>query len=211
MARADPDQPSAELLIEAYRRGIFPMVSDAARLEWYSPDPRGVLPLDGFHVPRSLARLVRSGRFELRTDTCFETVMRACAAPRPDADGTWIDERLIAAYCDLHRRGAAHSIEAYFEDQLVGGLYGVHLGRAFFGESMFSRPDQGGSNASKVCLVRLVALLRERGFLLLDTQFQNEHLRQFGCVEIPRDEYLRLLTEALHRRAPWPSAGKLAG
>jgi leucyl/phenylalanyl-tRNA--protein transferase len=201
----DPQRPSAELLIAAYARGIFPMADPRTReIEWFSPDPRGIFPIESFHVPRRLARTVRSGRFEIRTNTAFETVMRECAALRAARPQTWIDERLIAAYVDLHRRGGAHSIEAWREGVLVGGLYGVHLGGAFFGESMFSRPERGGTDASKVCLVHLVELLRQHGFTLLDTQLSNPHLEQFHCLEIPRADYLVLLQRALRCPARWP-------
>ncbi len=212
MASVDPQQPTAELLIAAYVRGIFPMVDPrTGEIEWFSPDPRGIFPLDdGFHVPRRLARTVRSGRFEIRTDTAFEAVMRECAALRARRPQTWIDERLVVAYVDLHRRGAAHSLEAWRDGELVGGLYGVHLGGAFFGESMFSRPERGGTDASKVCLVHLVQLLRQHGFSLLDTQLSNPHLEQFNCLEIPRADYLTLLQRALRRPARWPSAHVLS-
>ena len=199
------------MLVAAYSRGIFPMVDTAnGRIDWYSPDPRGVIPLAEFHVPKSLARVVRSDRFQIRTDTRFEEVMRHCAESRSGREGTWIDERLVAAYAGLHAEGGAHSIEAWCGDELVGGLYGVHLGAAFFGESMFSLPEKGGTDASKVCLVRLVELLRARAFALLDTQFWNEHLDQFGCVEVPRDRYLKDLAAALTREARWPEPGALA-
>ena len=194
----------------AYSRGIFPMVDPASgSVEWYSPDPRGVIPLAAFHASKSLGRVVRGGRFAIRTDTCFEQVMRLCAEARPGREGSWIDERLVQAYVGLHDDGAAHSIEAWRDGELVGGLYGVHLGAAFFGESMFSLPKRGGTDASKVCLVRLVDLLRERDFALLDTQFWNEHLDQFGCAEIPREQYLRELATALTREAGWPDPGDL--
>ena len=211
MCRSTPQQPSAELLIAAYARGIFPMADPHTReIEWFSPDPRGIFPLDDFHVPRRLARTVRAGRFEIRTNTAFETVMQECAALRARRPQTWIDERLIAAYVDLHRRGAAHSLEAWRDGALVGGLYGVHLGGAFFGESMFSRPERGGTDASKVCLVHLVTLLRRQGFSLLDTQLSNPHLEQFNCLEIPRADYLVLLQRALRRPARWPAAPVLS-
>ncbi len=198
------------MLVAAYSRGIFPMVDTASgRVEWYSPDPRGVIPLAAFHASKSLGRVVRGGRFAIRTDTCFEQVMRLCAEARPGREGSWIDERLVQAYVGLHDDGAAHSIEAWRDGELVGGLYGVHLGAAFFGESMFSLPKRGGTDASKVCLVRLVDLLRERDFALLDTQFWNEHLDQFGCAEIPREQYLRELATALTREAAWPDPGDL--
>ncbi|MEE9282114.1 MAG: leucyl/phenylalanyl-tRNA--protein transferase, partial [Myxococcota bacterium] len=159
--------------------------------------------------PRSLARVVRAGRFELRTDTCFETVMHACAESRQGREETWIDERMVAAYAGLHRASLAHSVEAWRDERLVGGLYGVHIGAAFFGESMFSLPERGGTDASKVCLVRLVEFMRARGFALLDTQFTTEHLARFGCVEIPRPDYLRAVSAAIARDAPWPAPGPL--
>lgn len=200
----DPQRPTAALLIWAYTRGIFPMVHDrSGEVEWYSPDPRGVFPLDAFHVPRRLERVLRSERFEIRTDTAFEDVMRACAEARPSRPSTWLDERLIRAYVDLHQMGAAHSVEAWREHQLVGGVYGVHLGKAFFGESMFHRPERGGTDASKVCLASLVQTLRAHDFELFDTQFWNPHLDQFGCVEISRAEYLARLERALAGRASW--------
>jgi leucyl/phenylalanyl-tRNA--protein transferase len=200
----DPDRPCPDLLAWAYSSGIFPMVDpQTGEIDWYSPDPRGIIPLDGFRVPDSLARLVRGDRFEIRVDTAFEQVIRACAAPRADDRLTWIDQRLIEAYTALHRRGHAHCIEAYREGRLVGGLYGVSLGAAFFGESMFVRAELGGSNASKVALVWLVRHLRQRGYELLDTQFWNPHLEQFGCTEIPRADYLRRLASALRRDDRW--------
>ena len=207
----DPQTPTPELLIAAYSRGIFPMVdSRDDEVGWYSPDPRAIIPLDSFHVSRSLARVVRSGRFDVRTDTSFEVVMRACAEARPGREETWIDDRMVAAYVGLHRAGLAHSLEAWREDRLVGGLYGVHIGAAFFGESMFSVGELGGTDASKVCLVRLVELMRAREFALLDTQFTTEHLVRFGCIEIPRPQYLRKLAAALGREARWPTPGPLA-
>jgi len=176
------------------------------RIDYYSPDPRAILPLDDLHVPRSLARVAKSGAFELRSDTAFERVIRACAEPRADRRETWLDERLIAPYVELHRAGFAHSVEAWRGGELVGGLYGVHLGAAFFGESMFSRPESGGRDSSKLCLVQLVEWLRAGGFRLLDTQFKTAHLQRFGCVEIPRAHYLKLLEAAVQRRARWLGA-----
>jgi leucyl/phenylalanyl-tRNA--protein transferase len=206
----DPDRPTPELLIWAYRRGVFPMSNpDTGAMEWFSPDPRAILPLDRFHVPRRLERVRRSGRFAIATDTAFDQVIRECAAPRPRRERTWIDARLIDAYVRLHRRGLAHSIEAYRDGVLVGGLYGVQLGAAFFGESMFTEPARGGSDASKVCLVRLVELLRKQGFELFDTQLQNAHTARFGCTEIPRARYLERLSHALRRHSDWPEPGPL--
>jgi leucyl/phenylalanyl-tRNA--protein transferase len=181
------------VLVQGYREGRFPMGLDGGEIGWFSPDPRGVLPLDACHAPRRLARLVRSGAFTVHIDRAFETVMRACAARREE--GTWINDEILASYTALHRLGLAHSVEAWREGELVGGLYGVHLGGAFFGESMFHRaPD-----ASKVALVALVERLVQRNFLLLDTQWVTAHLAQFGAIEIPRRQYLRLLSMALGR------------
>lgn len=198
------ERPNAELLLRAYARGIFPMVDPrTGALDYYSPDPRAVIPLDAFHVPKSLARVAKSGVFEIRTDAAFEQVIRACAESRPGRPETWLDERLIRPYLELHEHGFAHSVEAWREGRLVGGLYGVHLGAAFFGESMFSRPEEGGRDSSKVCLVTLIEWLRAGGFHLLDTQFRTQHLDRFGCVEIPREEYLDRLEEALARHGRW--------
>jgi leucyl/phenylalanyl-tRNA--protein transferase len=201
----DLQSPDRRLLLWAYCNGVFPMADpDTHRLEWFCPDPRGIIPIDDrFHVPRNLARLVRQGKFEIRSDSRFDEVIRACAAPRIHDDETWIDGRIIGAYGDLHRHDHAHTVEAWLDGELVGGLYGVHVGGAFFGESMFSRPELGGSNASKVCLVHLVEHLRNRGFALLDTQFWNEHLDQFGCVEIPASEYRHRLDAALALDIAW--------
>ncbi len=206
----NPDNPNPELLLWAYARGIFPMAdSRTRRIGWYSPDPRGILPLDDLHVSKSLARVVRAGRFEIRTDTAFERVMRECSSPSPGRGDTWIDERLIRAYGELHERGHAHSVEAWRGEDLVGGLYGVHLRAAFFGESMFSRPEIGGTDSSKVCLVHLVSVLNDRHFRLLDTQFLTPHLARVGCIEISRERYLRRLESALSAEAGWPRAGVL--
>lgn len=199
-------------LLAAYRQGYFPMAEPArrgrgSRLAWFNPDPRCILPLDRFHVPRSLARTVRRATFRVTADTAFDRVIRGCAAPRRHEPGTWIDERIIHAYGLLHEAGSAHSIEAWLGDEpdrtLVGGLYGVRIGAAFFAESKFSRPERGGTDASKVCLVHLVHHLRRRGFTLLDVQFPNPHLEQFGPVEIPRDDYLARLTRAADAEADW--------
>jgi leucyl/phenylalanyl-tRNA--protein transferase len=179
------------LLVRAYREGIFPMALEAGEIGWFSPDPRGIIPLDAFRVPARLARVVRQGRFEIRIDTAFEAVMRACAE-RP-GEGTWISEEIIESYMALHRLGLAHAIETWQDGRLVGGLYGVQLGGAFFGESMFHR----ATDASKVALAALVDRLQRRGFLLLDVQWVTPHLEQFGAVEIPRRRYLALLKRAL--------------
>ncbi len=185
----DAEPIPAGLLLEGYARGIFLMAMRAGELAWFSPDPRAIIPLETFHVPRGLARVLRKCPFEIRIDSCFETVMRSCA----ERDETWIDERMIASYCELHRLGFAHSVEAWRGDELAGGLYGVSLGGAFFGESMFTRI----TDASKVALHALVTRLRQRAFTLLDTQWITPHLATFGAVEISRKRYLRMLSLAL--------------
>ena len=205
----DTVTPTADSLVRAYASGIFPMADEEGHVRWYRPDPRAILPLDAFHVPASLARVVRRGRFVVEADRDFEGVMRACAAPATDRPETWISEELIAGYVTLHRYGLAHSIECRDESgELVGGLYGVALAGAFFGESMFSR----ARDASKVALVHLVERLRAGGFDLLDVQFRTDHLSRFGVVEIPAAQYERRLEAALRVRAEWdvgapPSAG----
>jgi leucyl/phenylalanyl-tRNA--protein transferase len=186
----DPD-----LLLRAYSVGVFPMANtrDAADVFWVEPKKRGVLPLDGFHLSRSLAKTIRSDRFTVTVDQAFSQVVSLCAestALRPD---TWINPEIEAAYAELHRRGYAHSVESWRDGTLVGGLYGVRLGAAFFGESMFSR----ATDASKVALAHLVARLKAGGFRLLDCQFLTDHLASFGTIEIPRDAYVVLLDEAL--------------
>ena len=183
---------SPDTLLTAYASGWFPMSVAPGDIRWYSPDPRGIIPLDTFHAPRRLARTVRQERFELRVDTSFRGVITACAE-RPDPDGNWIDDEILESYCRLHDLGIAHSVETWQDGALVGGLYGVALNGAFFGESMFHR----ARDASKVALAALVDRLRGRGFVLLDTQWVTDHLVQFGAIEIPRRRYLRLLDHAL--------------
>jgi leucyl/phenylalanyl-tRNA--protein transferase len=175
----------------AYRHGIFPMADErSGEVLWFRPDPRAVIPLDGFHVSRSLARTLRRGRFEVRVDTAFETVMRGCA-DRPE--GSWISERFVEVYGALHRAGKAHSVEAWRDRRLVGGVYGLALGGAFMAESMFHRE----TDASKVSLAALVGRLSERGFTVLDVQYMTPHLESLGAVEITRREYERRLERAL--------------
>jgi leucyl/phenylalanyl-tRNA---protein transferase len=188
-----------DLLLQAYRIGVFPMGErrDDPKLYWLDPRLRAVLPLDGFHLPRRLARTVRSGHFEVAADTAFVEVLRACAEPRPGHPESWINEPIIELYSELHRRGRAHSVECRRGGQLVGGLYGVSVGATFFGESMFSRER----DASKVALVHLVARLIKGGFRLLDCQFMTEHLRSFGAIEVPRDDFRELLADAVGRDA----------
>ncbi len=189
---------NAQLLLRAYAVGIFPMAesADSADLYWFDPERRGILPLDGFHVPKRLKRTVRAGTFELRFDSDFRAVIEACAESTAERPKTWINADIVRLYTELHEQGFAHAVETWRDGRLVGGLYGVSLGAAFFGESMFSRE----TDASKVALVHLVARLRAGGFTLLDTQFVTEHLSRFGAVEIPRAEYRRHLAQALAKR-----------
>ncbi|MCA8959159.1 MAG: leucyl/phenylalanyl-tRNA--protein transferase [Planctomycetes bacterium] len=192
-------------LLTAYAQGFFPMAEgrDEPTIHWFHPDPRAILPLDAFDPSRSVRSLIRRGVFDLRSDTAFAEVIQECARPRPSQDETWINPEIIDAYIELHRIGHAHSIEAWVGDRLVGGLYGVHIGAAFFGESMFHRPDLGGTNASKVCLAHLVSHLNDRGFQLLDVQLQSPHMERLGSIEIPRDEFIQRLAHAVRRRATW--------
>lgn len=184
----DPDF-TPELIIRAYCMGIFPMGDEEGGIRWYSPDPRCIIDLNEFHASDRLTRTYRKGRYEVCIDTAWERVIRECA----ERETTWITDDVIEAYTQLHQMGIAHSVEAYAGGQLAGGLYGVSLGGAFMGESMFHR----ATDASKVCLVFLVERLRERGYVLLDCQYMTEHLRRFGAKLIPRDEYLRRLSHAL--------------
>ncbi len=188
-----------ELLLKAYASGVFPMAESAADPEvfWVRPETRGVIPLDAFHVPKSLKKVIRQQRFDVRFDTSFEAVIDACAEQRDERKSTWINAPIREAYVGLFAKGHCHSVEAWSGDRLVGGLYGVRLGRAFFGESMFSKE----TDASKVCLVHLVERMRERGFALLDTQFTTEHLKRFGAIDVPRGRYERLLEKALKGQA----------
>jgi leucyl/phenylalanyl-tRNA--protein transferase len=199
------DIVTPSLLLRAYAAGIFPMAdsADDPTLYWIEPRLRGVLPLDGFHVPRRLARTVRSDRFEVRVDDDFEAVIDACAAPRPGRRLTWINEPIRRVYGELFRLGHVHTVESWREGRLAGGLYGVALAGAFFGESMFSVER----DASKVALVHLVARLRRGGFRLLDAQFLTEHLSQFGAVEIGRADYLKQLAQALSAEATFRTGG----
>ena len=188
-----------DLLLQAYRIGVFPMGErrDDPKLYWLDPRLRAVLPLDGFHLPHRLARTIRAGRLEVSADTAFADIVRACAEPRPGHPESWINAPIVELYSELHRRGHAHSVECRIDGRLVGGLYGVSVGAAFFGESMFSRER----DASKVALVHLVARLIKGGFRLLDCQFMTEHLRSFGAIEIPREEFRILLADAIDRPA----------
>lgn len=192
-----------EILLRAYAVGLFPMAEhrDDSTLYWIDPEKRGILPLNGFHIPRRLRRTVRRNVFDIRCDTAFADVIRACAAPGPKRDESWINDEIVALYTDLFELGRAHSIEAWRDGELVGGLYGVSLGAAFFGESMFSSVR----DASKVALVHLVARLRKGGYRLLDTQFVTDHLNQFGAVEVARTGYRQKLSDALDLSASFPA------
>ena len=180
-----------ELLLHAYRHAVFPMAMEDGEIAWFSPDPRAIIPLDTFHVPHGLKRTLKKNRFEIRIDTAFEEVMRSCA----QRDETWINDEIIASYVNLHRLGHAHSVEAWLDGELAGGLYGVSIGGAFFGESMFHEV----TDASKVALHALVERLRARKFTLLDTQWLTPHLVTFGATEIPRLEYQRRLEGSVDR------------
>ncbi|HZZ43391.1 MAG TPA: leucyl/phenylalanyl-tRNA--protein transferase [Tepidisphaeraceae bacterium] len=181
-------------LLTAYSQGIFPMADPDGTIRWYSADPRGIFPLDSFHTPHTLQQLIKQNHFQIRINHDFESTMRACMSQR--AGETWINEKLIRAYTHLHELGFAHSVEAWHDNQLVGGLYGVSIGAAFFGESMFHTHP----NASKVALVHLVQRLNDREFELLDTQASTPHLARFGCIEIPATDYLTRLNQAISKR-----------
>lgn len=184
-----------QVLLKAYACGIFPMAESAEdnALYWIEPERRGILPLDRVHIPRSLARTIRRGGFEVRVDKNFEAVIEGCAAPRSGRRSTWINGRIRGLYRELFALGHCHTVEVWQDGELTGGLYGVHLGRAFFGESMFSR----ARDASKIALVYLIARLKYGGFTLLDTQFVTGHLARFGAIEVSREEFQRFLEDAL--------------
>ncbi|MHA8084941.1 leucyl/phenylalanyl-tRNA--protein transferase [Aquirufa antheringensis] len=184
---------TAETLVYAYASGVFPMAEETGEILWYSPDPRAIIPIQSYQPAKSLRPFINQKRFEIRIDTSFEQVMRNCALPRPTENETWISEEMIAAYTELHRMGLAHSVEAWQDGKLVGGLYGVALGAAFFGESMFSFV----SNSSKVAFHYLVQILREQNYQLLDSQMMNDNVLRYGAVDIPRSAYLRRLAKAL--------------
>lgn len=188
----------ADLLLHAYRNAVFPMALENGEIGWFSPDPRAIIPLDTFHIPHGLRRTLKRGAFEIRVDAAFEEVMRGCAA----REETWISEEIVESYVQLHQMGRAHSMEAWLDGELVGGLYGVALGGAFFGESMFHTVR----DASKVALCALVERLRSRGFTLLDTQWITPHLQTFGALEIPRSVYRQLLAASLARDVKFSEA-----
>ena len=192
-----------EIILEAYATGIFPMANseDDPELFWVFPDHRGVLPLDQFHLPKRLMRTLKSERFTITVDTCFEQVIRACAAQRTDRPTTWINQPILDLYSQLYKMGYCHSIEAWYGGELAGGLYGISLGSAFFGESMFTRK----TDASKIALAYLVARLIHGGYNLLDTQFVTDHLKRFGTIEISREDYLTRLAQALETQGDFYS------
>lgn len=192
----------AERLLLAYRQGIFPWSVNP--ITWWSPDPRAIIPLDSFHTPRRLERVMRQGKFEVTWDQDFLGVMRGCAKPRPDESGTWISPLFIKAYCALHRLGWAHSVECWRDGKLVGGVYGVAVGGLFAGESMFHEE----SNASSVVLITLLEACHTAGYVLFDTQMTTSHTERFGAVNIPRKEYLRCLHAALEIHPAPLSPGK---
>lgn len=198
---------STEELLYAYANGFFPMAErrDSEELFWFHPEQRGVLPLERFYIPRRLAKTIKQKPYRITADTAFSDVIAACAAPRKRERDSWINPHIITLYTGLHHQGYAHSIETWEEGRLVGGLYGVSLGGAFFGESMFSR----ATDASKIALVALIAILRDVGYALLDTQYVNDHLKQFGVEEIFRDDYMARLRYAL-QISPSPSSRFMA-
>jgi leucyl/phenylalanyl-tRNA--protein transferase len=190
-------QLTPEQLLYGYVNGVFPMAEGRkGRVYWYSPDPRAIIPLDTYKPQRSLRPVLNRGEFDIRINEAFQIVIRHCAAPRRDDTSTWISEEIIAAYTQLHRQGFAHSVEAYYAGELAGGLYGVAIGGAFFGESMFYLR----SNASKVAFHHLIEQLRRRQFVLLDSQFMNDNVQRYGAVDIPRDTYLELLGRAIRQQ-----------
>lgn len=187
---------TADDLIYGYINGIFPMADSDGMLYWYAPDPRAIIPIETYKPAKSLRPVLNKNQFEVRIDADFEQVMRNCALPRSDSDSSWISEEIVEAYTDLHRMGLAHSVETYMDGRLVGGLYGVSLGAAFFGESMFYRVP----NASKVAFHHLILILRQQRYELLDTQFINDNVLRFGAVEIPKSDYLLLLKQAVRKK-----------
>ena len=199
------DIVTPETLLRAYAYGIFPMADDRNddTLFWVDPDERGIIPLDSFKISRSLKKAIRLDRYTITSDRAFRDVMRGCAVTKTGRETTWISERIESLYCALHARGAAHSIECWHEDNLVGGLYGVSIAGAFFGESMFHTM----TDASKVALAHLIARLKAGSYRLLDTQFVTDHLKQFGAIEISREDYHQRLNIALNTPADYSAAG----
>ncbi len=187
---------TADDLIDGYVNGIFPMADNDGNLDWYAADPRAIIPIKTYQPSHSLRPILNKRQFEIRINTNFEAVMKGCMQPRADSSETWISQEIIEAYCSLHHKGFAHSVEAYFENQLVGGLYGVAIGAAFFGESMFYIK----ANASKVAFHYLIEVLKKQGYTLLDTQFMNDNVKRYGAIEISKERYLVLLEQALKQK-----------
>lgn len=192
---------SCKQLLHAYRNGIFPWFDDSQPILWWSPNPRLIIQPNDLHISRSLRKTLKKGQFQVTSDTCFNAVMRACAEPRENQDGTWITDEMLDAYTELHEQGYAHSVEAWSNKQLVGGLYGVAIGKVFFGESMFSR----ASNASKAAFTLLMTTLKTSGFELVDCQVQTDHLQSLGAHEISRQHFLDLLVDLTQAPTRWPS------
>jgi leucyl/phenylalanyl-tRNA---protein transferase len=192
-----------QVLLQAYAAGVFPMAESASdpALYWVEPEERGIIPLDGFHISRSLRKRVKQQTYDIRIDTAFNQVIAECAAKSDSRKETWINKRIVSLYSQLHKMGCAHSVESWHEGELVGGLYGIRIGAAFFGESMFSR----ATDASKVALVHLIARLKYGGFTLLDAQFVNPHLLQFGSLAVKKADYHKLLEPALEKDADFKS------
>ena len=188
---------TADDLIYGYINGIFPMADADGTLYWYAPDPRAIIPIHTYKPAKSLRPVLNRNQFEIRIDTAFTDVMRACSVPRSEDDSVWISNEIIDAYTELHEMGLAHSVETYIDNRLVGGLYGVAMGSVFFGESMFSQV----SNASKVAFHHLILILRQQQYTLLDTQFINDNVRRYGAIEIPKADYLRQLKKGLRQKA----------
>ena len=191
------DKLIADDLIYGYINGIFPMADSDGTLYWYAPDPRAIIPIHTYKPAKSLRPILNRNQFEIRINTAFTEVMQCCSKPRSEDDSVWISEEIVNAYTELHQMGLAHSVETYIDNRLVGGLYGVSLGAAFFGESMFHHVD----NASKVAFHHLILMLRQQQFTLLDTQFINDNVRRYGAIEIPKADYLKQLKTALRHKA----------
>ncbi len=187
---------SVDLLLSAYTQGIFPMASENNEISWFCPDPRAIIPLESYKASKSLRPILNRQLFEIRLNQQFEQVMRCCAAPRGEDNGVWISEEMIQVYVQMHQFGFAHSVAAYQNNELVGGLYGVALGGVFYGESMFSKV----SNASKVAFHHLIDILKKNDFELLDSQFMNDNVKRYGAVEIPQTEFFKLLDKALQKK-----------
>jgi leucyl/phenylalanyl-tRNA--protein transferase len=180
-------------LLGAYSQGYFPMWSQEYGIQWHYPDPRAIIPFENYKPSKSLRPVLNRREFEIRIDTSFEEVMRECSKPRSEDDGVWISEEMIQVYTIAHQLGFAHSVESYRDGELVGGLYGICIGGVFFGESMFSKVP----NSSKVAFHHLIQILVKNGFQLLDTQYMNENVERYGAIEVPRDEFLRMLSQAI--------------